>query len=279
MSPVTPPTVETIWRRYDAMEARLTAPVSERLVTLAGLAPGHHVLDLATGRGEPALLAARRVAPHGHVLGLDLAATMLDMTRERADREGLSNLELRVGDAQYLEGVPEAAFDAVLCRWGLMYMGSPTLALTAARRSLRPGGVLCVALWAEPERVPYYTLPRVVLEAFRSIPPIDFEAPGTFRLAHLERIHRDFDAAGLHVDFIEELDIPVMEADTGAELVAWARAFGLGRLLDGLPERAQMAWEDAFVSAARPHFDGVHYHLGGVTRLVRARPRDADSCT
>ena len=68
-------TPEEIWRRYDAVESRLTAPLSERMLDLAGIRPGMRVLDLATGRGEPALRAARRVAPDGFVVGVVVAAS------------------------------------------------------------------------------------------------------------------------------------------------------------------------------------------------------------
>jgi len=74
-------TPEEIWRRYDGIESRLTAPLSERMLDLAGIRPGMRVLDLATGRGEPALRAARRVAPDGFVVGVELADGVLEMAR------------------------------------------------------------------------------------------------------------------------------------------------------------------------------------------------------
>ena len=157
------PTAEEIWRRYDDAEQRLTASVSERMLDLAGLRPGMRVLDLATGRGEPAIRAAHRVGPSGSVLGVDLSEAMLQMARERAAREGLSNLELRVTSAESLDRVPLAHFHATLARWGLMYLDSPVAALLAARRAMVPRGILVAAVWAEPERVPYFTLPRQVL--------------------------------------------------------------------------------------------------------------------
>ncbi len=263
-------TAEEIWRTYDATEARLTAPVSERMVDLAGLRPGMRVLDLATGRGEPAIAAAHRVGPSGSVLGVELSASMLEMARERAARAGLSNLELRVGNAESLEGVPTAHFHATLVRWGLMYMESPVAALFAARRAMVPRGVLVAAVWAEPERVSYYTLPRRVLEKYRRPSPIDPESPGTFRYADRERLHRDFRSAGFTIEHVEEMEIPVMEAATGPELVAWTRAFGLTRLLDELPEATQQAWEHDLIEAAEPLRRDGFVRLGGVTRIVMA---------
>jgi SAM-dependent methyltransferase len=263
-------TAEEIWRKYDAAEERLTAPVSERMLDLAELRPGMRVLDLATGRGEPAIRAAHRVGPTGSVVGVDLSEGLLRMARERAAREGLSNLDLRAVSAESLDGVPTAHFHATLARWGLMYLDSPVAALSAARRAMIPGGVLVAAVWAEPERVPYFTLPRRVLARYVALPPIDPEAPGTFHYADVGRIHRDFTAAGFTVEHVEERASDVMEAETGAELVAWARAFGLTRLLNDLPEEIQEAWETDLVIEAEPlRRDGV-VRLGGVTRIVVA---------
>ena len=61
-------TPEEVWREYDETELRLTAPLSERMMDLARLGPGMRVLDLATGRGEPAVRVARRVAPGNVIL-------------------------------------------------------------------------------------------------------------------------------------------------------------------------------------------------------------------
>lgn len=266
---------EEVWRTYDAMEARLTAPLTERMIDLAGIRPGMHLLDLGTGRGEPAISAARRVGPSGFVLGVDVSASMLDMARQRAAREGVTNLELRVMNAEALAGIPTAYFDATLARWGLMYMGSPVAALGGARRAMVPSGVLVAAVWAEPERVPYFSLPRRVLERHRPLPPIDFAAPGTFRFADPERMQRDFRDAGLRIEHVEEMEIPVMEAETAAELVAWVRAFGLTRLLNDLPEQAQAHWEEELAQEAESLRKDGFVRLGGVTRIVVASSSSA----
>ena len=82
-------------------------------------------------------------------------------------------------------------------------------------------------------------------------------------------------ADGLHlrprkVEPIPPGDVPVMEAKTGAALVAWCRDFGLNRLLKALPEATQRAWERDLVREGEAlRSDGV-IRLGGVTRLVVA---------
>lgn len=263
-------TAEEVWRRYDAVESRLTAQVSERMLDLGGLRSGMRVLDLATGRGEPALRAARRVGPEGLVVGVELSDALLEMAREKADREGLWNLTLKAANAELLEEVPAAHFHLATIRWGLMYMAAPIAALERVRCALLTNGVLVAALWAEPERVPYFTLPRRLLERYRRLPALDCEAPGTFRYADLARVVRDFRDAGFSINHVEEMDVPVFEAETAAEVVEWVRGLGLTRLLNDLPEDDQQAWEkDLTRRLEQSRADGL-IRLGGVTRIVRA---------
>ncbi len=259
------------------MEVRLTAPLSARMIELAALAPGQRVLDLATGRGEPAIAAARVVAPHGEVIGVDPAASMLAMARQRADREGLANLALRCLDAAALDELPTASFDAVLCRWGLQYMARPAEALAGARRCLRDHGRLVVAVWCEPERVPYSSWARRLLELERPLPPVELDRPGTFYYADPSRLVRDLEGAGFDLLGSEEVEVPVMEAATVPELVAWLRAFGMARLFNELAisDEAQRSWEAAVAAHSDELLEGGRYRLGGVTRLVVATPRRA----
>lgn len=263
-------TPEEMWRRYDAVESRLSAPLSERMLDLAGVRPGMRVLDLATGRGEPALRAARRVAPDGFVVGVELADGVLEMAREKARQSGLSNLDLRVADAASAQDMASDYFHAATVRWGLMYMADPVVALVNVHRALLPTGVLVAALWAEPERVPYHTLPRRLLQRYRALPPSDPEAPGTFHYADLEKVTRDFGRAGFRLDHVEEMEVTVFESETDAEFVDWVCALGLTPLLNELPEHEQRAWEIDLASEVRRRGAGS-LRLGGVTRIVRAR--------
>jgi SAM-dependent methyltransferase len=246
---------EEIWRRYDAIEARLSAPLSERMLDLAGVHQGTRLLDLATGRGEPAIPAAHRGAK---VTGVELAPGLLQMARERAEKEGVA-LELCAGDAHQLP--VSGPFDALTCRWALMYLRDPVQALVEARRVATPQARLVAALWAEPERVDWFSLPRQALNA----PPVDFTAPGVFRLAQPEVIARDFAAAGWNVEATEERYVPVMESSDPRELVEWAYLFIARKLLPDAA--AQLRWERDFTAEL-----GARRQLGGITRLVVATP-------
>ena len=133
---------KTWWRTIeDAAQ-----PVSRRMLALAAVAPGQRVLDIATGIGEPALLAASRVGPQGRVVATDIAPAMLDIARERARSLGLANVEFVQADAARLD-FPAGGFDAVLCRWGITSLPHLHRTLVAIRRLLSDGGAFATAVW------------------------------------------------------------------------------------------------------------------------------------
>ena len=260
------------WRKNDEMEARLTRPVSERMLDMARVSPGMHVLDVACGRGEPAVPAAHRVGPHGRVLAVDLVEGLLQTAQERASREGLQNIEFLVADAEALR-VGARRFDVATLRWGLMYMPAPERALTSIHRALKPGGVLVIASWAEPARVPYASLPRRILAHYRDVPEPSPDGPGVFRHADPSRLTSALRRAGFSVEASEELEVPVVEARDGRGIVAWLRQMGgpFMKLVGELPEHQQQAWAEELATEAEKHRAGDKVLLGGVTRLTLAR--------
>ena len=218
---------------YDAIESRLTAPVS--------------------------------------VLGHDVSEALLGFTREKARQAALSNLELRVANAEAPDALSSESFDAATARWGLMYMGSPTRALSNVRRVLEPGAPFVAAFWAEPERVPWAMLPRRVLARYRDVPSPAPEEPGVFRYAELSCIARDFTHAGFTLEHVEEIDVPVIEAETGAGVVAWASDLVLGQRVNELPGATRARFESDLAREVEPlRAQGV-IRLGGVTRVVVGR--------
>jgi ubiquinone/menaquinone biosynthesis C-methylase UbiE len=259
------------WTKYDDIESRLTASLSERMLDLAHLRPGMRVIDIASGRGEPSLRAARRVGPQGHVLGVDISESLLAMARAKAVGQSISNIEFRTGDAESLDGVADRSFDAATARWGLGSMQSPRRALESIHRVLESSGVLVATFWAELDRVPWASLARRTLRAYRDVPDIDPDVPGAFRHADPSRIVRDFGEAGFTIERVEEIDIAVIEAATAEEIVAWTRDLGLARLAEELPLGQQAAWATALASEIEQFRVGDMIRLGGVTRLVVGR--------
>ncbi|EPC03339.1 hypothetical protein L861_17505 [Litchfieldella anticariensis FP35 = DSM 16096] len=120
----------TAWQHWFPLIENALGDLSRCMFDQVGLAPGHSVLDLATGIGEPALEAARRVGPTGRVLGVDISPAMLGIAQVRAETAGLTNVEFRVMDIGTLS-LPES-FDIVLCRCGLMFVDNADTQLGGA---------------------------------------------------------------------------------------------------------------------------------------------------
>jgi enediyne biosynthesis protein CalE5 len=170
------------WKKWWPIFEHSAQHVSDRLVELAAVGPGSRVLDVATGNGEPALTAARRAGATGRVIATDQADAMLAIARERAAALGVANVEFRQTDGETLS-IPERDFDAIVCRWGLMFMPDVAGALREMHRRLRAGGRLATAVWAEPGKVPMITVGAEAVRKIAGLPPPPADALGPLRLA------------------------------------------------------------------------------------------------
>ena len=228
---------------WEAIERRLQ-PVSDRLVELAGVAPGHRVLDVATGLGEPAVTAARRVGPTGHVLGVDLSPQMLATARERAAGLGLRQVELREGNAEALE-LPEGAFDAVLCRFGLMFLSDLDAALEGMRRLLAPGGRLAASVWGPPPTVPMISVAMAAAAEVLGAQPSPPGGRGPFSLADSAALEQALARAGFAEVRSERMTV-VSEFSSPESYAQYVRdtSFSLSKALaEQTLERQAMVWE------------------------------------
>ena len=108
------------------------------------LAPGERVVDLGSGAGFDAFLAAQMVGPEGRVIGIDMTPAMLAKARANARLLGLSNVEFREG---YLEALPLASdsVDVVISNGVINLCPDKAAALAEAHRVLEPGGRLQIA--------------------------------------------------------------------------------------------------------------------------------------
>lgn len=202
------------WARwFDTFETGAQS-LNERLVEMVGAEPGHRILDVATGIGEPAATAARRVGETGHVLAIDLSPQMLELGRERAERLGLTNLEFAERDAEQL-GAAEPPFDAALCRWGLMLMLRPVVVAQAIRDVLKPGGLLAAAVWGTPGEVPFLSTPQRVIREMFDLPPADPEEPGPCRLGGAGMLEAVLGEAGFDEIEVEDRTVTLSFASAG----------------------------------------------------------------
>ncbi len=106
--------VSKVW---DRSFVPATDAIRRRILDDAQLRPGERVLDVGTGTGAAALLAARRVGETGRVLGIDRSSAMLAKARAKASRSGVTNVTFRRMDASALR-LPDASFDAIVSSFG-----------------------------------------------------------------------------------------------------------------------------------------------------------------
>lgn len=190
------------WEKWDRFFDEQMAFLNHRLVADARVRPGMRVLDLGSGTGYPALLAAQTVRTNGQVIGVDLAAQMLDAARRKATSLKLSNLTFQTGDVTSLP-FEQASFDAVTTRFCLMFLPEIQKAVTEIARVLKPNAWLASAVWSAPDKNPYLKIPIDIIKQFIEIPPPDPTAPGIFRLAKPGDLAGMLQPAGL-VDISEQ---------------------------------------------------------------------------
>lgn len=136
---------------YDQVGAPLAALFGQRLVEIAGMGEGDRVLDVACGRGAVLVPAAETVGSGGRVIGIDLAAEMVELAADELRRRGLENAEVRVADGERLDGFAAGEFDCVACAFALFFFPDPAGALAEFRRVLRPGGTVAISTWGKED--------------------------------------------------------------------------------------------------------------------------------
>ena len=192
------------WDRWRREFERGAATVTSRLLELAGVGPGCRVLDVGSGTGEPALSAARAVAPGGHVVGVDLSPAMVAAARARADGE--PNVEFVLGAAETAP-LPRGSFDVALSRFSLTFAVDRVELLRTVAELLKPGGVLAAAVWADPPRVPLISLAfRIIATRLELEPPPP--GPGPFTMADPSAAAAEVREAGFTAVEIGEHSVP-----------------------------------------------------------------------
>ena len=175
-------------------QAHMIDPYLERLFRDAGLGAGDRVLDVGSGLGDVALIAARLVGPAGAVVGVDRDAAGLARARERVAAAGWRNVRFVEADIDAVQF--DAPFDAIVGRFVLLFQPDPLAVLRRLAAWLRPGGVM---VFQEPS----WTIWRPLL------------AHLPLRSACVAIMHAAMVAAGAHPDM--EFVLPRAFADLGLE--------------------------------------------------------------
>lgn len=242
------------WRRWSPTLERWYGALTRQMLDLARIQPDQRILDVAAGAGEPAVSAAERVGPGGYVLATDISEGIVELALQVARERGLHQVETRVMDGEKLD-LPDASFDAVLCRLGLMYMPHPVTALGEWRRTLKVGGRVAVAVFSTPDQNAWGAVPASIIRQRAQLPPPVLGQPGPFSLGGPRVLEGVFRQAGFSNPQVCAVPVPHRIA-SAAEYVKVAReAFGgfNAMMAHLLPRERESVWNE--IEAAMRRFD------------------------
>ena len=143
---------------YNDYTGQVTTQAIPTLLAMAETTPKKRVLDLCCGTGRAAGAA---VALGAFAEGIDASAAMVD-----AARKDFPKAAFDVGDAESIPREDER-YDAVICSFGLMHVGSPEALFSEMARVLKPGGRVALSHWIGPPESPFF---RIVFGTMQRLP-------------------------------------------------------------------------------------------------------------
>ena len=195
------------WQKWWKTVEAAGGKVSRRLIELAEIKEGSRVLDIATGIGEPSITAAHQVGKSGHILAIDISPQMLSIANKRAISLGIQDvMEFREGDTETID-LPMSTFDAVLSRFGLMFLPDLGAGLSNIYKSLKEGGRFAAAVLGSSNKVPFISLPLNIVLKETNSPPPPANTPGPFSLSDENFLKGSFIKSGFEDVTIERLDM------------------------------------------------------------------------
>ena len=244
------------WKKWWKTIEEGAQVVSDRLVELAKIQEGNKVLDIATGIGEPSVTAARRVGSNGRVTAMDLSPGMLAIARERAKENGLANIiDFQEGDAETFH-LPSTKFDAIISRFGIMFLPDLPNALRMIREALVPNGRIAAAVWSTPQKVPAFIMPTEIVMRETGSPPPPPGTPGPFSLADTNLLQERFKQAGFQDVAIESGNVTfrLPSAEGYVDFIR-STAAPLTAMMKGLPAARQQEIWDKIADASKKATD------------------------
>jgi ubiquinone/menaquinone biosynthesis C-methylase UbiE len=232
------------WKKWSGWLDDHSLPVSARLVALAGVESGSHVLDVAAGYGEPSLTAARKAGPDGRVVSTDIAAEMLAFGRERAAAAGMENIEFLHSGANDLD-FPHESFDAAVSRWGIIFEPDGEGTAARIRGFLKPGARFAISSWGTPEQCPMIARPMKAAMDFLGLDPPPPGTPGPLSRPTPEAIGGLLQGGGFSEVQVEEMDLE-FPWSSPEEFTTYVREViaPITRLIEAQPADAQpKAWK------------------------------------
>ena len=256
-TPPTPTEVSAAWERvadgFDRHTTPQTIALGEELVDRLGIREGTRVLDVAAGSGALAIPAARAGA---EVTAVDIAPTMVERLRARADAEGL-DVTARVADGTALD-LDADTVDLTVSLNGISLFGDLASGLHEAVRVTRPGGEVAIATFGPLPQVEFVAF---FLGAVRAAAGDDVAMPPgplpPFRLADPDVLAATLEDAGLRDVTVEPLSwqTRLTSADHLLQVALGSNPIA-GRLLGGLSDEQRDQVRAVLAGMLRERSDG-----------------------
>jgi len=238
--------MEQGWSDSGPLIRRWLGEATSAMLSMAGVKPGAHVLDVAAGAGGQTLDIAQRVGPRGFVLATDLSPDILQFAKRQAADAGYQNVEILTSDGESLQ-IEDARFDAVVCRMGLMLFLDPLQGLREMKRVLKPDGGVCTMVFSAPDNNPCIaTLMSIALQHAGLAARDPYQPGGLFSLGKPGLIDDLFNQAGLRAIATTRIAAP-LKLPTVRDYVNFVRASAglVVQIVQRLePAKARAAWAD-----------------------------------
>jgi SAM-dependent methyltransferase len=224
----------------DIYVPRIFIPWARLLLERAALRPGEAVLDIATGPGTVARIAAEQVGPTGRIVGTDFSEAMIAIARTKPPLPGSATIEYVVSPAAPLD-VEAGAFDVVTCQQGLQFFPDRPASIREMYRALKPGGRVAAAVWREISLQPAFA---ALDGALRECLPADQAEPYglPFRWPNAKVFGDAFRQEGFSGVSVVELGRPVIFEAGVSQVISTLAASPVAGLIAELdaPTRARL---------------------------------------
>jgi ubiquinone/menaquinone biosynthesis C-methylase UbiE len=238
------------WNNQKALLQDWLDGPTEAMLDSAAVGPGMRVLDLAAGTGDQTRTIASRIGP-GSILVTDISPAMLKLAAHNLKAVGIRNVRFECFDMEALT-LPEASFDAAVCRLGLMFASDPKRVLRSVRIALRPQGRFSTIVISAPAGNPTMGIILSIAQRHAGKPPSDPFQPGSlmslgkpgfleelFKIERFEDVHVTpvattirASSVGAYLQFVQSAAAPVCELLDG--LTATVRTTALAEMAAAL---------------------------------------------